>query len=93
MRKPLILLSLVFLIIGCAALQQAKIDATACLQDPVCRAEAVAEAKNAKEVATAVAGASPIPLSSNIVGGATYGIALVIALIMKGRKKRETIPN
>ena len=93
MKKILFIGSLIFLFIGCAAVKQAKQDAASCLADPVCREAAVAEARNEKEIATAIAGASPIPLSANIVGGAVYGIGLVVALIRKGRKKRlEAVP-
>ena len=87
-----ILIPLILIFLGCAAIQQAKVDATACLQDPICRAEAVKEAENAKGIAQDISGVSPIPLSSNVVGGIAYGVFFVIGLIKNGRKKKE-VPN
>lgn len=87
--KLIIPLFLIFM--GCAAIQQAKVDATACLQDPVCRAEAVKEAEMAKGIAKDISGISPIPLSSNMVGGVVYGVFFIIGLIKHGRKKE--VPN
>ena len=84
-----VILALALSLIGCAAFKQATIDAKACLADPDCREEAVSEASNAKSTAIAIAGVSPIPLSSNLVGGVVYGGALIFALIRRGRKKRE----
>jgi len=77
--------------VGCAAIKQAKDDAQTCLTDPLCREEAINKAKEAKEVALAIGGASPIPLSSNVIGGAIYGLVLVYSLIKGGRKKKEEV--
>lgn len=74
---------------GCTAIKQAKVDATACLQDDACRAEAVAEAEKAKSIAVDLSGASPIPLSSNVVGAVAYGGVLLFALVKHGRRKKE----
>ena len=89
MRKLILALSFVFFLFGCTAVKQATVDAKSCLADPICRAEAVSQADNAKEVAVAVGGASPIPLSSNLVGGVVYGLVFIYALVKGGRKKRE----
>lgn len=92
MRRACIL-GLVLFLLGCAAAKQAASDGKACLVDPVCRAEAVAEASKAKDIAKDIAGVSPIPLSSNLVGGVVYGAVFLFALIRKGRKKQEEVPN
>ena len=90
MRTLYLILFLLFA--GCAQFKSATTDITECLKDPICRAEAVKEASDAKEIAVAVSGASPIPLSSNLVGGAIYGIVLILALAKKGKKREELPP-
>ena len=89
MKRLLIILILSATAFGCAALQQAKYDATQCLVDPICRAEAVREAEIAKGIAKDVSGVSPIPLSSNLIGGLVYGLFFTLALIKGGKKKQE----
>jgi len=91
MRKLFLSLSILFLLVGCAQLKQAKVDATACMVDPVCRAEAVKQAEIAKGIAKDISGVSPIPLSTNVVGGVAYGVALLISWIKLGKKKREAV--
>jgi len=92
MRKILLTSILFFIVLGCAAAKQAGSDAKVCLADPVCRAEAVEKASKAKDIAKDISGMSPIPLSSNLVGGAAYGIVFLYALIKGGKKKREEVP-
>ena len=88
--KKLAFVSLaLFVLVGCAALKQVATDAKSCVSDPVCLAEAKAQADQAKGVAVAIGGISPIPLSSNLVGGVAYGAVLIYALIQGGRKKRQ----
>lgn len=82
---------LILTALGCTAVQQARTDASICLQDPVCREEAVSQAIKAKEISVAISGASPIPLSTNVVGGIAYGAVLIFALWKKGKKKREGV--
>ena len=77
------------LLTGCAAFQQARDDVKACMADPRCREAAISSASTVKATTVAVAGVSPVPLSANVIGGAAYGIALLIALLKGGRKKRQ----
>ena len=88
-RVILLLIVAVFLGTGCAKIKEMTVDARTCLADPVCREEAVAIANSTKVQAVAIAGISPIPLSTNLVGGVAYGAALIIALIRGGRKRKD----
>jgi hypothetical protein len=89
MKKHIFLLLAVLLIgVGCAAVKQGTVDAKTCLADPVCREEAVKQANSAKQQAVAVAGVSPLPGSANVAGGVAYGVVLLIALVRGGRKLR-----
>ena len=89
--KSIYLVGFLFFL-GCAQLKEATFDVKACFSDHICREQAVSEARSAKEIAVAVSGASPIPLSSNLVGGAIYGIVLILALAKKGKKREELPP-
>ncbi|MBX4189794.1 hypothetical protein KW791_00630 [Candidatus Parcubacteria bacterium] len=90
--KKILIGFIVFGMIGCAAVKQSKIDATDCFKDPACREDAVAIADNVKAEVVAVVGVSPLPLSTNVVGGIAYGVALILALIKLGKNKREEVP-
>lgn len=88
-RSIWILIAVLFLATGCAAVKQGSSDAKMCLADPVCREEAVAKAASVKAQAISISGMSPVPLSTNVVGGVAYGVMLLIALVKGGQKKRE----
>lgn len=90
MKKIFLIVSISFLIVGCAALRQAKDDMYSCLNDQVCMDAAVAKAESAKKQITAVAGvASPIPWVPSAAGALGGGIVLLVSLVTGGRKKRE----
>jgi len=89
MKKFILVLAAVTFI-GCAALKQAVSDGQACYKDPVCFADAVSKANEAKVKITQVAGvASPIPWVP-VAAGATGGvIVFLFSLVKGGKKKRE----
>jgi len=90
MKKIGLVLLFVVLICGCAALKQAKTDMYACMNDQVCLDMAVSKSEALKKQVTAVAGvASPIPWVSPVLGAAGGSIALLVYLVIGGRKKRE----
>lgn len=89
------LLNLVILVgfstfLGCAAIKEAVSDGQACYKDPVCFADAVSKANEAKTKITQVAGvASPIPWVP-VAAGATGGVLVFLfSLVKGGKKKRE----
>lgn len=89
MKKLILFPILFFALVGCAQIKEAKDSASLCLQDPACRAEAVSQSENAKGIAKDISGVSPIPLSSNVVGGVAYGLVFLYALIKGGKKKKN----
>lgn len=83
---------LVFAFSGCAALKQAKVDASACFSDPACRAEAIAKAEEWKhKVSDTVGVVVPFPWAAPVSGAVTGAVALVAFLIAGGKKKRDDV--
>lgn len=95
MRKLLTITAFAVLLVGCAALRQARTDFESCWNDPVCREQAVMKSEEMSSKAAAIASVSPIPGTSAVVKSLVAGGSLIAFMIIGGRalqKKKESIP-
>lgn len=87
MKKLFLLLVVIALFVGCAFLQERKLDVQACLNDPICLAQAKGWQTTGETVGT-VAG-SVVPGAAAPVQKAVGYAALGIALLLGGHALRK----
>lgn len=96
MRKLILISTFLFLLTGCAALQNQKANWEACQQDPECLDKAKAAFVKGTVVGSLAGGLAPIPGAGSAGGAIGGGVAFLIAMLAGGaalRKKKDEIPN
>lgn len=90
-RNFICILGLVFFTYGCAVIQGWVRDGKDCFNDDKCRQESIAQANKVKGQITEVSGVvSPLPWIPTVAGSVGGGIALVVFLVINGKKKGKT---